>query len=207
MTAPPFQAIVFDLYSGLLNSWALWNTVAGSDAAGLRWRKNYLELTYQTGAYRPYEDLIREAAEASGLPLLYADELLGRWADLEPWPETPAILSALLEKVPVAVATNSSVALARIAVARTGVNIPVVVTAEEVGFYKPLPHPYRTAMAHLGCPPESTLFVAGSPSDVPGASGVGMPVYWHNRLGLPTDQRATIPRYVENTLTPLLDLI
>ena len=37
----------------------------------------------------------------------------------------------------------------------------------------------------LGTPPERTLFVAGSASDVPGAKAVGMPVYWHNRVGLP----------------------
>jgi hypothetical protein len=28
------------------------------------------------------------------------------------------------------------------------------------------------------------LFVAGSPSDIPGAGGAGMPVVWHNRLQL-----------------------
>jgi hypothetical protein len=29
------------------------------------------------------------------------------------------------------------------------------------------------------------LFVAGSSADVPGAASVGMPVVWHNRVGLP----------------------
>ena len=39
--------------------------------------------------------------------------------------------------------------------------------------------------------PEEALFVAGSAADVPGASGVGMRVVWHNRVGLPPKPGAT----------------
>jgi hypothetical protein len=61
-TPARFDAVVFDLLTALLNSWTLWNAVAGSDAAGLRWRRKYLDLTYGAGAYRPYERIIAEAA-------------------------------------------------------------------------------------------------------------------------------------------------
>jgi hypothetical protein len=63
----PYDAVVFDLLTALLDSWTLWNEVAGSAENGLRWRKRYLEITYGCGAYRPYETLVREAAEAAGL--------------------------------------------------------------------------------------------------------------------------------------------
>jgi len=61
----------------------------------------------------------------------------------------------------------------------------VVVTAERAGFYKPAPRPYQLALEELRVPADRALFVAGSPNDLPGASGVGMHVFWHNRLGLP----------------------
>ncbi len=32
----PYRAVIFDLLSGLLNSWKLWNEIAGSDEIGLR---------------------------------------------------------------------------------------------------------------------------------------------------------------------------
>jgi hypothetical protein len=71
----PYDAVVFDLLTALLDSWTLWNDVAGSAENGLRWRKRYLEITYGCGAYRPYETLVREAAEAAGLGAGLADRL------------------------------------------------------------------------------------------------------------------------------------
>jgi FMN phosphatase YigB (HAD superfamily) len=37
----------------------------------------------------------------------------------------------------------------------------------------------------LGLPPERVLFVAGSRRNIPGAGGVGIDVWWHNRMGMP----------------------
>jgi FMN phosphatase YigB (HAD superfamily) len=81
----------------------------------------------------------------------------------------------------------------------------LVETAESVGFYKPRPEVYRAVLQKLGTAPERTLFVAGSASDVPGAKGVGMPVYWHNRVGLPPRDDAR-PDFLEKSLEPLAAL-
>jgi HAD superfamily hydrolase (TIGR01509 family) len=88
---------------------------------------------------------------------------------------------------------------------RVGVPFEVVVTAERAGFYKPRPEPYRAVLAALGTAPDRTLFVAGSASDVPGAKAVGMPVYWHNRIGLPP-RDDTKPDHLEATLDKLAHL-
>ncbi|MFX9189359.1 hypothetical protein ABTN59_22045, partial [Acinetobacter baumannii] len=69
-----YDAVLFDLLTALLDSWTLWNKVAGSDEAGLRWRAEYLKNTYATGSYRPYEDLVGEAAHNVGLPFERAEE-------------------------------------------------------------------------------------------------------------------------------------
>jgi 2-haloacid dehalogenase len=195
-----YDAVIFDLLTALLDSWTLWNEVAGSPDDGMRWRRRYLEITYGCGAYRPYETLVREAARDVGLSERLGDDLERRWRELAPWPEAPAILPRI--QVPLAVATNCSARLGRQAADLVGVPFAVVETAESVGFYKPRPEVYRAVLAKLGTAPERTLFVAGSASDVPGAKAVGMPVYWHNRIGLPP-RDGTRPDYLEPSLDAL----
>jgi 2-haloacid dehalogenase len=201
-----YDAVVFDLLTALLDSWTLWNNVAGSAEHGMRWRRRYLEITYGCGAYRPYETLVREAATDAGLPASCADGLESRWNELAPWPEAPEILAKLAAHLPLAIATNCSERLGRIAAQRAGGVFEVVITAESAGFYKPRPEPYRAVLRALGTMPERTLFVAGSASDVPGAHGAGMPVFWHNRIGLPARGDAT-PEFCEPTLDSLASVV
>jgi 2-haloalkanoic acid dehalogenase type II len=198
-----YDAVVFDLLTALLDSWTLWNDVAGSPDDGMKWRRRYLEITYGCGAYRPYETLVREAAREAGLGECLGDELERRWDELAPWPEAPAVLARL--EMPLAVATNCSARLGRRAAERVGAPFKVVMTAEGAGFYKPRPEPYRAVLQALGTVPARTLFVAGSASDVPGAKVVGMPVYWHNRIGLPPRDQV-VPDFHERTLDRLVDL-
>ena len=199
-----YDAVVFDLLTALIDSWSLWNAVAGSEADGLKWRRRYLEITYGCGAYRPYETLVREAARDVGLPEGLGDELERRWPELQTWPEAPGVLKQL--GLPLAVATNCSNRLGRLAADRVGVPFAVIETAESVGFYKPRPEVYRAVLQRLGAAPGRTLFVAGSASDVPGAKAVGMAVYWHNRIGLaPRDD--TQPEFLEASLEPLLSCL
>jgi 2-haloacid dehalogenase len=179
-----YDAVLFDLLTALIDSWSLWDAVAGSAAAGRRWRGRYLELTYGTGDYRPYETLVAEAAADLGVSAVTADALVERWDSLAPWPEVPAVLRMLAKHMPLGVVTNCSEALGHRAVARLGVPVSVVVTAERAGAYKPDPRPYALGIEELKLPAARVLFVAGSPFDVPGAAGAGMPVLWHNRLGL-----------------------
>ena len=114
VTGPrPYDAVVFDLLTALLNSWALWNAVAGSDEDGLRWRKEYLALTYAAGRYRPYERIIHEAADAAGIARETAEALIARWPDLRPWDEAAEVLAELRQcGLKLGIATNSSKALA-----------------------------------------------------------------------------------------------
>jgi 2-haloacid dehalogenase len=192
-----YDAVVFDLLTALLDSWTLWNAVAGSEADGLKWRRRYLEITYGCGPYRPYETLVCEAARDVGLPERFGSELERRWEELQPWPEAPRVLKQI--GLPLAVATNCSIRLGQRAAARVGVPFAAVETAESIGFYKPRPEVYRAVLEKLATRPERTLFVAGSASDVPGAKAVGMPVYWHNRIGLAPRDDAR-PDYLESSL-------
>ena len=67
MSRPRPKAVLFDLLTALIDSWTLWDAVAGNRDDGRRWRAAYLKNTYAEGRYRPYETLVREAAvTASG---------------------------------------------------------------------------------------------------------------------------------------------
>jgi 2-haloacid dehalogenase len=199
-----YRAVVFDLLSAVIDSWSLWNAIAGSEARGLEWRKALLKRVYSTGGYQPYDQLVSGATRDVGLPDACASEVLRRWDELQPWPEAPEVLSALARHLPLAVVTNCSEALGRRAVARIGVPFAAVSTAERAGFYKPDPRIYGLALADLGLAPEQVLFVAGSSGDVPGAARAGMKVFWHDRIGLELPKGSPAPAFRASSLRPLL---
>ena len=200
-----YDAVLFDLLTGLLDSWTLWNAVAGDEEAGRRWRAEYLAITYRTGRYQPYEDVVANAAETVGLPRRLADELAARYGDIEPWPEAGDVLGKLhAAGMPLGVVTNCSEALGRLAAGRIPVPFSVIVTAERAGHYKPDPRPYRLALSELGVAAENCLFVAGSAYDLFGTARVGMPTWWHDRIGMTVPPGTPSPIAHHRTLTPLL---
>jgi 2-haloalkanoic acid dehalogenase type II len=202
-----YDAVLFDLLTALLDSPGLWNRVAGSAEDGRRWRAAYLRNTYAAGHYRAYQAMVADAAAETGVPRRLADELAAGYAALEPWPEAPGVLGALSGVLPLGVVTNCSKQLGRVAAARTGAQFAIIVTAEDAGFYKPHPRPYRVALDALRVAPERCLFVAGSPYDLFGTGKLGLATYWHDRVGLPAPPDAPAPLWREQTLTPLLDIL
>jgi 2-haloacid dehalogenase len=203
-----FDAVLFDLLTALLDSWTLWDYVAGDEQSGRRWRTEYLRLTYGAGTYRPYEALVAEAAAAVGLDHGLADTLAARYAELQPWPGVAAALARLAAAgVPLGVATNCSETLARIAAGRIGVPFAALVTAERAGFYKPDPHPYRLALKELEVPPERCLFVAGSAYDLIGAARAGMATWWHDRIGMAKPAGAPEPLRHTRSLEGLAEFV
>jgi 2-haloacid dehalogenase len=200
-----YDAVLFDLLTALLDSWTLWNDVAGGVDRGRLWRAAYLRITYRTGVYRPYEDLVAEAAEAVGLPRRLADALDARYAELQPWNDAPEVLAKLAaDGLRLGVATNCSERLGRVAAERTGTRFEVLVTAERAGVYKPDPRAYQLALNELKVTPERCLFIAGSAYDLTGTASVGLPTYWHDRIGMTPPEGAPPPLAHHATLRPLL---
>lgn len=186
------DAVAFDLLTALIDSWTLWETVAGDVNLGRRWRQSSLRLVTAAGAYVPYEEMVRRAAGEVGLPAMMAEELIERWPELKPWPEAPAVLEQLQGRR-LAVVTNCSQRLGEIAAEATGGTFELVMSAERAGVYKIDPRAYQAALVGLGLPADRVLFVAGSAHDVPGAGALGMPVYWSNRQGLAVPDGAPPP--------------
>jgi len=203
-----YDAVLFDLLTALLDSWSLWNEIAGDADAGRRWRSEYLIMTYRTGAYRPYEALVAEAAVNVGLSPDLAKQLDARYGELRPWPGVPETLKALRASgIRLGVVTNCSERLGRIAAANVGVELDTIITAEKAGYYKPHERPYRLGVAALGSEQGRCLFVAGSAYDLVGTAKVGLPTFWHDRAGMYLPPDTPPPLCRNSTIEPLLDFI
>ena len=203
-----FDAVLFDLLTALVDSWTLWNKIAGNANDGHKWRAAYLRRTYQTGAYRRYEMLVAEAAAEVGLTPSPAAQLAARYGELKPWPEVREVLNTLrADGIGLGIVTNCSEELGATAVACTGVAFDVVVTAERAGCYKPDPRPYKLALDELGVTADRCLFVAGSAYDLFGTHKLGLATYWHDRVGMraPPDTPAPIEHH--RSLYPLLNIV
>jgi len=205
MTGPTIpKAVLFDLLTALLDSASLWNAVAGSDEKGRAWRAEYLRLTYGCGAYRPYEQLVREAADATAIEDSATEALVSRWGELSPWSGAQTLLDKLQNVTKLAVVTNCSERLGVLAASRLGTRWDCIVTAERAGYYKPHPRPYLLALETLGASARDAVFVAGSGYDLIGTSGLGVRTYWHNRYGLQRPAGAPPPDCEWSTLDHVL---
>ena len=202
-----YDAILFDLLSALLDSWSLWDDLAGDSTLGREWRMHYLEATYNTERYEPYLSLVGESAKTVGVAKAQADILANRWSELTPWPDATEIIAELASTTKIGVITNCSEKLGVEAALRLGVKFDVVLTAERAGYYKPDPRIYEKAIKEVREVPERILYVAGSPYDVRGAAAAGMPVYWHNRIGLVDIEASSNAIESSDTLDGLRDLI
>ncbi len=198
-----YAAVGFDLLTALLDCWSLFADVAGGRDLGMRWHAASQSLL-RGKPYRPFEDIVRDAAGVVGIEGTKADELLRRWAESAPWPDVGGVLPRLGSYTRFIV-TNCSERLGAAAAARAG-TFDLVMTAERAGAYKPDPRPYRAALDALELQGKRVLFVAGSAHDVGGAARAGMDVYWANRGRVPPPTDAKALREEED-LRGLIDVL
>lgn len=203
---PKPKAIIFDLLTGLLDSWSVWDasTPSGTSAEGRKWRQQYLAVTFGSTTYghgSTYEELVTRAAVESSMPPSAPEALLRHWDDLKAWPEVGSVLRQLRTKgYLLGVITNCSKDKGRAAIRNAEKSaeeagneeegswrFDAAITAEETGWYKPALQAYHAILPLLGdgdVKPEEVLFVAGSAGDVEGASRAGFKVVWNNHVGL-----------------------
>ena len=146
------------------------------------------------------------SAQQAGLKNTNAFKLIEEWERLKPWPEVNMVLNKLKDKFALGVATNCSIKKGNEAIELIDVKFNSIVTAEEIGFYKPHPEMYNCILKKMNTSPSRTLFVAGSPFDVEGAKSMDMDVYWHNRVGLSHSNEKKAD-YVEKSLNKLIEIL
>jgi 2-haloacid dehalogenase len=169
----PTRAVLVDLLMAVMDSIDVWQAAAGDRRRGLAWRDAVTARMVEHASYQPYERLVEEAGRALGLSSAAASLLFDGWQAMRPWPDSGALAELGL---PYVFVTNSSTALAAIAARNSGLWPVSVVTAEDVGWYKPHRRTYEAGCRALGELPEHVLYVAGSAFDAVGARRAGLRV-------------------------------
>jgi 2-haloacid dehalogenase len=149
-----------------------------------------LESAAGAGPYRPYADLLRGVVRALGERLGFAvspaevEALVGSVGDWPAFEDSADALNALKRRFKLAIISNIDDDLFAASQRRLGVDFDWIVTAQQVGSYKPSLNNFRVALERIGAPTERVLHVAQSlfHDHVP-AKQLGLDTVWVNRRG------------------------
>jgi 2-haloacid dehalogenase len=222
-----FDALTFDCY-GTLIDWeagivSALRPIAG--AHGVTATDDTLlesfaahEAPIEAGPYRRYRDVLQGALEGIATDLAFRptpaelDAFAASVADWPAFPDSADALARLAERFRLGVITNCDDDLFAASNRRLGVAFDWVVTAEQVGSYKPDRRNFEAAFARIGLPRERILHVAQSlfHDHVP-AKALGLTTAWVNRRsgrsgGGATPPAAATPDLVVPDMATLADL-
>lgn len=142
----------------------------------------------EVGPFRPYRAVLRSVVDAfaNELGFTVTEEerrsLERSLADWEPFPDTVQALQALESRFHLAVFSNVDDDLFAATAAKLGVEFDAVITAQQVGAYKPAAAFFDHALRSIDVEPEALLHVAQSLyHDVAPARARGISTVWVNR--------------------------
>lgn len=102
------------------------------------------------------------------------DEFNRAWHRLDPWPDVVAGLTRLKRKFIIGPQSNGNIALMVNLAKRAGLPWDVILGAEVVRNYKPVPQSYTDAAKILALPPEQVMMVAAHNNDLAAAQKQGL---------------------------------
>ncbi|HEX9370920.1 MAG TPA: HAD-IA family hydrolase [Roseiflexaceae bacterium] len=195
-----YDVITFDCYGTLID----WNRgisaalLAAARRAGVALDRaaalaayHAVEPAVESGAYRPYREVLAETARqvAARLGWSMDDAEAQRFAaslpDWPPFPDTAAALGRLAAAgYTLGILSNVDDDLLSGSIRHFGAPINLIVTAQQIGSYKPALGHFRAARERIGglrwLHAAQSLF-----HDVAPANELSLPVVWVNRLGEP----------------------
>lgn len=122
-----------------------------------------------TGEYKPFHQIVAHSMERAsrmlGLEYREADaravyEIIPTWG---PYPGVTEALNSLAEAVPLVIITNSDAAHAERLAANLQAPFEVVISAEQMGVYKPRLRAFEYLFDKLGVTPDELVHVSASP--------------------------------------------
>jgi 2-haloacid dehalogenase len=147
-----------------------------------------LESAAEAGPYRPYRELLATVMDGFGERLGFVPSAAERAAlaasvgDWPPFPDTVEALRALADRFQLVILSNIDDDLFARSARHLGVAFAAVVTAQQVGSYKPDPRNFRALLARLDTAPDRVLHVAQSLfHDIAPANALGLTTVWVNR--------------------------
>ncbi len=184
--------IVFDAYGTLFDPLALAEPLEarfpgrGATLAAV-WRTTQLRHTWLRslmGAWADFDAITRDALDQTlaGAGLAADDELgtdlLAAYRALPAYPDVGPTFTMIPAERPRAILTNGRRATVEATVRNAGLSaaLPVVLSVEDVGVYKPAPAVYALVTAHFGGRARDVAFVSGNAWDCAGAAAFGFHV-------------------------------
>jgi 2-haloacid dehalogenase len=147
-----------------------------------------LEAAAERGEYRSYRDVLALVADGFGerLGIAITEDERAAFADsVGDWPAFPdsaASLQTLASHYKLAILSNIDDALFALSAKRLGVDFAEVVTAQQIGSYKPNPRNFQRLIERLDVPQDQILHVAQSLfHDIEPAKAIGLTTVWVNR--------------------------
>jgi len=192
-----FEVLTFDCY-GTLIDWEAGITAGlqavlrsrgvAADHEELLARYGQHEAVVEAGPYAPYREVLARSLRGVCADLgveptdAEAAAFGGSVGDWPAFPDSPGALAQLADRFRLAVITNCDDDLFAASNRRLGVTFDWVITAQQVGSYKPSERNFEVALARIGVPRERILHVAQSlfHDHVP-AKRLGMTTAWINR--------------------------
>ena len=177
-----------------------------------------LESDAERPPYRSYRDVLATVVDGVGARLDFeptAEERASLPASVADWPAFPDTVAALRDlagRFKLAILSNVDDDLFAGSARRLEVDFAAVVTAQQVGSYKPDPRNFQALLARLDVPPERVLHVAQSLfHDIAPAKAIGLTAVWvdrrHDRPGFgATPAAAATPDLEVPDLRTLADL-
>jgi 2-haloacid dehalogenase len=133
---------------------------------------------------------------------------MSAWQELSPFPEVIPALSRLKARYKLAVLSNGETSyLEYLLENRIQWNFDQVISAEQVGAFKPHPGVYRRAAASLGLEAGECLMVSANSFDVMGARACGFRGAFVNRYRLPYENSPYQPDILVQNFTELADVL
>jgi len=147
-----------------------------------------LESTAERGPYRTYRDVLATVVDGFGERLGFAsmaDERAAFASSVVDWPafpDTVTALQSLASRFKLVILSNVDDDLFAGSARRLQVPFADVITAQQVGSYKPDPRNFRVLLERLGNAPDRILHVAQSLfHDIAPANALGLTTVWVNR--------------------------
>lgn len=221
------EALCFDMYGTLCDTQAVTSALHEHvdapaklvDEIARLWRRrqlNYMFRVDMMDAYRPFTEVTRDALEYAleyyghDLDDEAVADVLDAYDELDAFPDTLDALEAIGEAgVDAVVFSNGNHEMLDPVTENTGVadRVDGVVSADEVGTYKPAPAAYEHAAEQVGHDLADCWLVSSNNWDVVGALEAGMGAARVNRSNEPYDPIGREPNATVDSLSELADVV
>ncbi len=209
LNVDPFEVLTFDCYGTLID----WEQGIRSALRPLLSRHQIdladdallelygsLESQAEKGAYQPYKSVLRAVMEGFAERFAFSptptelDSLAASVKEWPPFPDTVEGLRTLHERFKLAIISNIDDDLFAQSARHLQVPFDWVITAEQVGSYKPSAQNFHVALERIGRPTDAILHVAQSLyHDIVPAKQLGLSTVWVNRRHGKASPGATPP--------------